>query len=271
MSSASLFVSELRILFLRKRTWAILAALAAVPILIAVAIRLSTSEGEGRGPSFIGQISNNGFFVATAALTVAIPLFLPLTVSVVAGDAIAGEAAAGTLRYLLVAPAGRIRLLVVKYVGAAAFSFAAVLAVVIAGTLIGLALFPVGPVTLLSGDTISVGESLARTLLVVLYVTLSLLGLSAIGLFFSTLTDAPIGAIAATAVLSVISQVLGQLPQLEWLHPWLFTDSWLGFGDLLRQPISWATFGDNAILQGGYFVVFALAAWARFTTKDVLS
>ena len=54
---------------------------------------------------------------ASPAWWFAIPLFLPLTVGVVAGDTIAGEAGQGTLRYLLVAPAGRVRLLVVKYVG----------------------------------------------------------------------------------------------------------------------------------------------------------
>ncbi|MDF0752950.1 ABC transporter permease subunit, partial [Marinobacter sp. 71-i] len=86
------------------------------------------------------------------ALVVSIPLFLPLTVGVVAGDTIAGEAGLGTLRYLLVAPAGRVRLLVVKYVAAAVFCLAATLTVVVVGALVGLALFGAGPATLLSGD-----------------------------------------------------------------------------------------------------------------------
>ena len=166
-----------------------------------------------------------------------IPLFLPLTVGVVAGDTIAGEAGLGTLRYLLVAPAGRVWLLVVKYLGAAAFCLAATLTVVTAGVLAGLALFPVGPLTLLSGDTIGLGESFLRALLIAGYVTVSLLGLSAIGLFFSTLTVVPVGAMAATIVLSVVAQVLDSLPQLDWLHPWLFSHYWLDFADLLRQPM----------------------------------
>ncbi|CAN5201656.1 ABC transporter permease [soil metagenome] len=265
----ALLGSELSIMFRRRRTWAMLIGLAAVPILIAVAIRVSGSTG--RGPAFIGDISSNGFFVSLAALTVAIPLFLPLTVGVVSGDSIAGEAASGTLRYLLIAPAGRGRLLVVKYIGAAVFSIAATFIVVIVGTLIGLALFPIGPVTLLSGDTISIGDALVRSLLLALYVSVSLLGFSAIGLFVSTLTDAPVGAIAGVIVLSVLSQVLDQLDQLAWLHPWLFTDHWLGFAGLLSNPISWDQFGSNLLLQGGYFVVFGALALGRFSTKDVLS
>ncbi|WP_370255107.1 ABC transporter permease [Cryobacterium sp. Sr8] len=268
----ALFASELAVLFRRRRTWAMLLALAAVPVLIAVAVRLSSSPPEpGRGPPFLDRVTQNGLFVGITALVVCIPLFLPLTVGVVAGDTIAGEANLGTLRYLLVVPAGRVRLLLVKFAGAAAFCLAATLTVVASGAAIGAALFPVGPVTLLSGDTISVGESILRSLLVAGYVTVSLLGLSAIGLFISTLTVVPVGAMAATIVLSVVAQVLGALPQLEWLHPWLFSHYWLDFADLLRQPIAWTSFGDNALLQAGYAAVFGALAYGRFVTKDILS
>jgi ABC-2 type transport system permease protein len=263
--------SELSVLFRRRRTWAMLVALAAIPVLIAVAVRLSSGVSAGRGPAFLDRITQNGLFVGIVALTVSIPLFLPLTVGVVAGDTIAGEASHGTLRYLLIAPAGRVRTLVVKYVAAAVFCVVAVLVVALAGTMIGLALFPVGPVTLLSGDTVSPGEGLVRLAFISAYVVVSLLGLSAIGLFISTLTDVPVGAMAATIVLSVAAQVLDALPQLDWLHPWLFSHYWLGFADLLRQPISWTSFGDNAILQLGYAVVFGAMAYSRFVTKDILS
>jgi len=268
----ALMASELTVLFRRRRTWAMLLALAAIPVLIAVAVRLSSSPpAPGEGPPFLDRVTQNGLFVGVAGLVVSIPLFLPLTVGVVAGDTIAGEASLGTLRYLLVAPAGRVRLLVVKYVGAAAFCVAATLAVVVAGAVIGAALFPVGPVTLLSGDTIGVGQSVLRSMLVAGYITVSLLGLSAVGLFISTLTEVPVGAMAATIVLSVVSQVLDSLTQLAWLHPWLFSHYWLDFADLLRQPISWTSFADNALLQVGYMVAFGALAYGRFVTKDVLS
>ena len=268
----ALLGSELKVLFRRWRTWAMLAALAAVPVLIALAVRLSSRDpGPGQGPPFLDRVSQNGLFIALTGMVVSIPLFLPLTVSVVAGDTIAGEAGHGTLRYLLAAPAGRIRLLAVKYAAAVVFCLAAALSVATAGVLIGSALFEVGPITLLSGDTISLGESLLRLLLVACYVGLSLLGLAAIGLFISTLTEVPVGAMAATAVLAVVSQILDNLPQLEWLHPWLFSHHWLGFADLLRQPISWDSFAANGLLQGGYIVVFCALAYSRFATKDVLS
>ena len=130
----ALIVSELTVLFRRRRTTALLLALAAVPVLIAVAVRLSAQEPTpGRGPPFLDQVTQNGLFVAVTGLIVSIPLFLPLTVGVVAGDTIAGEASLGTLRYLVAAPAGRVWLLVVKYIGAAVFCLAATVTVVTAG------------------------------------------------------------------------------------------------------------------------------------------
>ena len=268
----ALLASEISVLFRRRRTWAMLASLALIPVLIALAVRLTSSRPpSGRGPAFLDQVSQNGLFVSFVGLLVSVPLFLPLTVGVVAGDTIAGEASAGTLRYVLIAPAGRARLLIVKYLATAVFCLAGTLSVAIAGAVIGAALFPIGPVTLLSGDSIAVGDSIVRSLLIAAYITVSLLGLSAIGLFISTMTDVPVGAMATTIVLSVVSQVLDSLPQLDWLHPWLFSHYWLGFADLLRQPISWDSFGNNAILQAGYILVFGALAFGRFTTKDILS
>jgi ABC-2 type transport system permease protein len=110
-----------------------------------------------------------------------------------------------------------------------------------------------------------------RCLLLVAYVSISLLGLSAIGLFVSTLTTVPVGAMATTIVLSAASQIADALPQLDWIHPWLFSHYWLGFADLLRQPIAFDSFANNALLQLGYIAVFGTLAYGRFATKDILS
>lgn len=266
----ALLGSELATLFRRRRTIAMLVALALVPILIAVAVRV-TGAGSRGGPAFLADITQNGLFVSFTALTVSIPLFLPLTIGVVAGDTIAGEASLGTLRALLIAPVGRLRLLIVKYVGALAFTAAATAVIVLTGVGIGALLFPVGRVTLLSGDTVDGAGFAARAALLALYVVLSLSGLCAIGLFISTLTTIPVGAMAATVVVAGASQIGDALPQLDAIHAWLPTHYWFGFGDLLRDPLVWDSFGLNGWLQLGYVAVFGgLAVW-RFLTKDVLS
>jgi ABC-2 type transport system permease protein len=267
-----LLVSELVTMFRRRRTIALLSVLAAVPILIAVAVKLSTSDVRpGDGPAFLDRVSQNGLFVAVTALVVSIPLFLPLAIGVVAGDTIAGEAGLGTLRYLLIAPVGRVRLLLVKFASSIAFCLAATIVVAVSGAIIGAILFPVGRVTLLSGSTVSPGNALGRAALIAGYVTLSLLGMTAIGLFVSTLTEVPVGAMAAVVVLAIASQILDSIPQISWIHPWLFSHEWLGFADFMRDPISWTSTQRDALLQLGYIAVFGALAYSRFTTKDVLS
>jgi ABC-2 type transport system permease protein len=272
--SSRLLRSELGMIFRRRRNQAILVVLGLIPVVIGVAVRLSTPDptdaGEG-GPPFLFSIAGNGVFVALTALTVVLPLFLPLAVSVVSGDSVAGEAGLGTLRYLLVVPVDRTRLLLVKYAASVAYCLAAALTVAVVGAVLGAILFPIGPVTLLSGTTVSLVEGLGRLLLVALYVAAMMAGLAAIGLFVSTLTESSIAAMATTSVLAVISQVLGAVPQVDWLHPWLFSNYWLDYGDLLRDPIAGDGILRGLLATAAYVVVFGLAAWARLTTKDISS
>lgn len=267
--------SELRLVFGRRRNLALLGALACVPVLIAVAIRLAGGTGrrgggEG-GPAFIGSIAGNGLFVAFTALVVTLPLFLPLAVSVAAGEAVAGEASIGTLRNMLVVPVSRTRLLVVKFAGVAAFGVAAAFTVAVAGLLIGLALFPIGPVTLLSGGTLPVGTAVVRVFLVALYVAAMLAGLAAIGLFASTLTEVPIAAMAVTAITAVVVEILDAVPQISVIHPYLLTDWWLKFGDLLRDPVVYGDMTRGLLVTLAYVAVFGSLAWARLTSKDISS
>ena len=187
------------------------------------------------------------------------------------GDAIAGEANLGTLRYLLTRPSGRTRLLATKAATVAVFCLAATVAVALGGLIAGVILFPVGQVVTLWGTTISLLEGILRTFAAAGIVAASLLGLASIGLFVSTLTDAPVGAMAATAGFAVLSAVLDNVPQTRAIHPWLFTHHWLSFGDLLRSPLQWSGIVADLRLQLGYILVFAAAAWARFSTKDVLA
>ena len=263
-----LFRSELRLVLGRRRNLALVAVLCCFPVLIGVAVRASAPQG-GEGPPFLSQVTDNGLFLVFTSLTVLLPFFLPLAVAVCSGESVAGEASIGTLRNLLVVPVSRTRLLVVKYAASVVFAFVCTAAVAVVGVVVGLALFPRGDVTLLSGVAVSYGDALWRTLLVLGYVTAMLAGLAAIGLFVSTLTEVPIGAMAATAVLAIVSQIADSIPQISAVHPYLFSHPWLAFGDLLRSPISWDGLQSGLLTQVAYAAVFLTAAWARLRTKDI--
>ncbi|MFF1698202.1 ABC transporter permease [Streptomyces sp. NPDC058257] len=276
MWSLGLFRSELGITFRRWRTLALLGVLAAVPILVGIAVKIETSDGstvggggEAGGPAFIAQITNNGLFLVFTALAATLPFFLPMAVGVVAGDSIAGESSAGTLRYLLVAPAGRTRLLLAKYATTMTFCLVATLVVALSALAVGALLFPVGEVTTISGVPISYGEGLLRALLIALVVAASLIGVAALGLFVSTLTSSGIAAMATTVGLLITVQILDQIPQLHAIQPYFFSHYWLSFADLMREPVYWDELVKNLGLQGLYAALFGSAAWARFGAKDI--
>ena len=265
------FRSELRIVFGRRRNQALLAVVAVFPVVIGIALRAADRPGQTGGPSvaFINQLAGNGFFLGVIALTLLLTLVLPLAMAVIAGDSVAGEAGYGTLRALLVIPAGRARLLTVKYAAIVTFGLAATFLVTGVALAAGAALFPLGPVTLLSGSTVPLASGILRLLLVALYVTAALAALGAIGLALSTLTEHPVGAIAALAVLTVASEVADSLPQLGAVHPYLPTHWWISFDALLRVPIDTGTVLRGLLSFGGYLVLSGSVAWARLSTADV--
>ena len=265
-----LYRSEVWLLLRRRRNQILLAVLAVIPIFIGVAVKIS-APGNGDGPQFIGRITGNGLFLVFTAITVAIPFFLPLIISVVAGDSIAGEAGFGTLRYVLTVPVGRGRLLAVKTLAVATFTAVAVLVVAVIGLLTGAILFGLHALVLLSGDTVSLGDGLLRTLGVVAYVTVALFALASGGLFISTLTENAIAAMASAVSIAVFSALLDAVPQLSAIHPALLTDHWLGYGELLRTSISSADLLRWTLLHLAYAAIFLSLAWSRLTTKDVSS
>jgi ABC-2 type transport system permease protein len=269
--SSRFFRSELLLIFGRRRNWAGLAVLAAVPLIIAISAKVTASSGGDPWPDFFASITSNGLFVALAALTVELPLFLPLAVAAISGDAVAGEANLGTLRGLLAVPVHRTRMLAVKYAAIVVFAAAAALLVAVVGAVAGLALFGGGPMLLLSGTEVSFTGGLFRLVLVCGYVAACLSALGAIGLFVSTLTEQPVGATIATLILAITSQILDNIPQLDWLHPYLVSHYWLAFGDLLRTPIATESVAPGLWLALSYTLVFLAAAWARFGVRDVTS
>ena len=258
-------------MFGRRRNQALLAVVAVFPVVIGIALRAADRPGQTGGPSvaFINQLAGNGFFLAVIALTLLLTLVLPLAMAVIAGDSVAGEAGYGTLRALLTIPAGRARLLTVKYAAIVTFGLAATFLVTGVALGTGAALFPLGPVTLLSGSTVPLASGILRLLLVALYVTAALASFGAIGLALSTLTEHPVGAIAALAVLTVASEVADNLPQLGAIHPYLPTHWWTSFDALLRVPTDTGTVLRGLLSFGGYLLLFGSVAWARLSTADV--
>ena len=164
-------------------------------------------------------------------------------------------------------PAGRTRLLGIKFTATVVLCVAGCLLAVALGAI----LFPVGPVTLLSGTAVSLGAGLLRLLLVALYPAAAMATLGSIGLAISAFTEYPLGAVAAVLVITVASGVADTVSQLGAVHPYLLTHWWLSFDGLLRAQVAWPGLGHGLLSFAVYTIIFCSVAWARFATADVTS
>ncbi len=263
---------ELTRLLRRPRTWVMVFLLCLLPAVVAVFLKTSgVSPRPGTGPAFLSAVLSNGALFPAAALAIVLPLFLPVAVCLVAGDAIAGEAQAGTLRYLLVRPVGRGHLLLAKLISVMVFTLVAVVAVAATSYVVGTQLFGSSPLPSTSGTTLSTGDATLRTVLAVLYVGWSMLGVAAVALFLSTTTDSPLAASLGAIAVLVTSAVLVGLDASAAVQPYLPTRYWLAFVDLFRDPVQYRDVVRGTALQAVYILVLLGAAWANFTTKDVTS
>jgi len=279
---------ELIKLVRRPRSWVSIAALCGLPMVVAVFVAVThIAPPPGQGPALLSEVLSSGTLYPAAALAIVLPIFLPVAVAVVAGDAIAGEASAGTLRYLLARPVGRSRLLVAKLVTLIVYTLSAVLLVAGTAYLTGIILFGSKPIaatpgglttsniasaaTSLSGTAMSPTDIALRTIGAISFIAVSMLGVGAIALFLSTITDSALGAALGALAALITSEVLVTLNAASAVDPYLPTRYWLAWIDFFRDPIVWRNIERGFAVQAVYVVVFLGAAWAHFATKDVTS
>ncbi|MGE5132476.1 MAG: ABC transporter permease [Gemmatimonadota bacterium] len=271
----------------RPRTWASIVLLCGLPVVVAVFVAVThLAPPPGQGPALLSAVLSSGQLYPAAALAIVLPVFLPVAVAVVGGDAIAGEASAGTLRYLLARPVGRTRLLIAKLVALVAYTLAAVVLVAVTAYLTGVLLFGSQPVAAtsgglttsnisavatLSGTAMSPADIALRTLGAISFIAVSMLGVGAIALFLSTVSDSALGAALGALAALITSAALVALNAAEAVSPYLPTRYWLAWVDFFRDPIVWHNLARGYAVQAVYVAVFLAAAWAHFATKDITS
>ena len=277
---------ELAKLVRRPRSWVSLVLLCGLPVLVAVFVAVThLAPPPGQGPALLSEVLSSGSLYPAAALAIVLPIFLPVAVAVVAGDSIAGEAGSGTLRYLLARPVGRTRLLAAKLVALVVYTLSAVVLIAVTAYLTGITLFGTQPVaatpgglttsniaaTSLSGSGLTPSDIALRTVGAVAFIAVSMLGVGAIALFLSTVTDSALGAALGALAALITSEVLVTLNAASAVSPYLPTRYWLAWIDFFRDPIVWRNIERGFAVQGVYVVVFLAASWAHFATKDITS
>jgi ABC-2 type transport system permease protein len=265
-----------KILF-QKRTYFGWAGLFIVPFLVTIAMRLSggprgqMDPGQSGGEFFFHLITANGLYVTLGSLFVLSAFLLPLLAAMSGSQTIAGEAENGTLRTVLMQPVRRGAVLLAKWFVANLY-IALGLVILLAGSLIICgAIYGLKPMTLLTGDTVSVGRSLWLIFLAYVFVLVGMAAVVSLASFFSTLTNSGLTAVAAAMVLVIIMLILGSLQVFDFLRPYLFTSHFSAWTNLFRVPIDWGPIRDALINFAVWIVGTTGIAWLVLRRKDILS
>ena len=104
--------------------------------------------------------------------------------------------------------------------------------------------------TSLSGTGLSPAEIALRTLGAVSFIAVSMLGVGAIALFLSTVTDSALGAALGALAALITSEVLVTLSAASAVNPYLPTRYWLAWIDFFRDPIVWRNIERGYAVQG---------------------
>ncbi|HEY4457695.1 MAG TPA: ABC transporter permease [Pseudonocardiaceae bacterium] len=260
--------SEVVWVFRRPRTWISLILLALVPVVIAIGIQIGGGPRGSRGATIYSVIAGNGFVLPIIALAANLTLLLPLVAAMWSADAIAGEASNGTLRGLLIAPVGRIRLLAVKAFGVAVAILAACLLITIVGAITGLIVVGSQGMLTMSGTTLSAGAAVGRLAIAAGWVAVQVFAVGAVALAISTWTEHPLVVLAATIAGAIVFGVISTIPALGFLQPYLLTNSWVSLTDVLRDPMPTAGLIHGIAEAGCYLLLGLSVALARMVTRD---
>jgi ABC-2 type transport system permease protein len=257
----------------RPRTYVAYGILVLIPIVMAIAIDLNPPSVTGDG-RLLYLASQTGLLLPGFALRVTSAFMLVIVVALFGGDAIAGEASWGNLRYLLMRPVKRGRLVVSKFVVAVFCAWVAVVLVVVTALAVGSIVFgtaPIPPILSFFTNGQSTGDILFHLLVSTGYVAWSLTGVVAFSFMVSCMTDAPFGAIFAGVGLyftSLILDSISSLGSIRYGMPTHYFDTWT---DLLTRGEWHADLWRGVVLQFAYIAVFFLFGWWWFRRKDIKS
>lgn len=263
----------------QKRTYIGWAGLFLVPFLITLAFRFSTGGPDGGGPGgdndpagmFFEQIRTNGMYVLVAALVAMATFLLPLLSSMSGSYSVAGEAESGTLRTTLMQPIRRGTFLMAKWFVANLYVAIGLIIMGIAALIAGGSFFGLGPITLFSGQTAGVGHALGLTVASYAFVFVGMMAVVSLAVFFSTLTNSSLTAVASALVLVIIMSALQAFSVFDFLQPYLFTSHFDAWTNFFRSPVDWDPVIKALINFAVWIVGMVGLAYLRFRSKDILS
>ncbi len=266
----------------RRRTLVAFLLVVALPLIVVAAVKFGPSSGDDGGGNQGGGFGGGDFDLVGLAtsgawnFTLTMLLFssgflLVIIAAMFLGDTVASEASWSTLRYLLVAPVPRRKLLRTKAIVGLILTAVTLLTLVVVSWGIGAIAFGTGPLASPFGGAFSQGESLQRLSIITSYIAITLLFPAALAFLMSVLTDVPLGAVGTAVVVVIILNILDAIEALGSLRRFLPSDYGSTWVDALSPVIAWDQMAVGVAYNVIAFAILIAVAVLRFDRKDITS
>lgn len=255
----------------RRRTQVVFGLIVVLPLLLVGAFALGSDDDRSGAPGFVDLATRSGVNFAIFTLFATTSFALVVIVALFFGDAVPSEASWGSLRYLLIAPVPRARLLRSKLAVAAASSLLALVVVIGWSTVVGFVFYGTGPFATPAGDQIGWNAMLPRLLLIFAYTAVSLATVAGLAFLFGVLTDAPLAAVGGAVLVTILSSILDSITALGHWRLGLPTHYAYAWADALAGHIQYGDMLRGSLWSIAYAVILTTVAFVRFGRKDILS
>ncbi|HLJ02721.1 MAG TPA: ABC transporter permease [Solirubrobacteraceae bacterium] len=260
---------ELAKLRYQKRTYLGLGAAAIVPILFVVAIHFRHHDRHGGDFAFATYLTRSGLAVPLVIMLFGAVWMFPLITALVAGDIFASEDHNGTLKTILTRSLERQQIFAGKALAALSYAIAAILLDITVAVIAGSIQSGFHSLESLSGTIVSAPKALELVYASMAVYLMPIATVAAFGLLLSAITRNSAAAVVGTLMISLLFQLIGILPGLGGLQPYLLStqfNAWQGF---LRTPIDWSPIVRAAWVCAMYGVPALVAAFLVFLRRDV--
>jgi|APFre7841882590_1041340.scaffolds.fasta_scaffold04276_3 ABC-2 type transport system permease protein len=278
-----LFWFEIYKTFSRWRTYISFGFIALIVILTEVVMKLSAHEilyrmmrSFERDFLIFGNVLN-GWFVMAFIMN-SLHLHIPFLITLVAGDIVSSEATSGTVRFLLIRPPSRSKIITAKYFTTLFYTMGLVIFLALICTCLGLILFGSGDLVMYYQTKFRIvfipeGEVPIRMLLAFTAAIWSMTVVASLAFLFSTLAENSIGPIIGTMAVVIVLLVIGNFPFdfFRMLSPYLFTTYMIFWQRFLDDPIPWQEIARSAMILGLHSVGLFSIAFIAFNRKDIKS
>ena len=259
---------ELRKLVSQKRTYLGFVLVCALPLIFVIVENIHQRQGH-RGNIFATEITQSGLATPVLMLLFLSVFMLPVVASLVAGDIVANEDGNGTLKTILTRSVDRGQVFAAKVMAALSYAVCAVFLSAVVATVAGVLSWGFHSVTTFSGTVVSAPKALLLVFAANLVYLIPLLTVASFAVMLSTVTRNSAASVVGAIGFIILLLIVGQIPGLEYLHPYLLNEQFENWHGLLRTPTDWAPIWHSAWVCALYAVPSLVAGYLVFLRRDV--